>query len=216
MRRLLISCAVAATAFFVQVPRSEATQIIGSIGFGTRSVDLIGGTNLATATSLKINSYAGPNSLQAAAVGDYAGTGPGPVWAGITLGSSFAVPNLNLASLVGFTISNASYGTFTSVATQGAFTTQILGQSASFLDILMVGNFVPTGAFAAAGFTSSQAVVRYSFNQSGNAVSVGVTLSSDAPAPPTDVVPEPATYVAALLGVVPFLFARRRRAVRSV
>jgi len=213
MRRALISCGLAAVVLCLQASRSEASLILGSVAFGTSKVTLIGGTTLASATSLKIDSFAGANGGQAIPQNDYAGTGPGPLWAGIPFGTQFSLPNLVLASLPGFTVSNAAFGTFTAVASQGIFTTQILNQSASFLDIFMIGNFVPTGAFAAAGYTSTETQLRLSFNQSGDAVSAAITLNST-PLPPQDVVPEPGTFLAALLGVAPLWVLRRRRNAR--
>ena len=214
-KRLALAALVVAS--FSAQQSNASQQINGSIGFGASTVTLSSGSNLGNTTTLDINSFLGANSLQASPLGDYAGAGPGPIWqiGGVGGGAKFNIPTITLSNLVGITISSdAGYGAFTSVASSGSFVSAILsGRTANFLDIFLIGNFVPASTFAAgsSGFLPTLTSVRLSFNQSGGSVSAGITLNSPPVPPQTNGVPEPATFIAALFGVVPFVIARRRR-----
>ncbi len=84
----------------------------------------------------------------------------------------------------GFSVSNATYGSFS--ATYG----QIVQQTVSFMDIYLRGMYS-----GLPGFDAADTSLRLSFTQSGNSLSVSGTLNS----PPVNV-PEPGTL--GLLGSV--------------
>jgi hypothetical protein len=179
---------------------AQAGTITGSIVFGTSQVTLNGGSDLSSATSLQIDSFAGANSLQAIGSGDYSV---------ITPGAKFDVPDLVLASLAGFTISNSTYGTFTSVASDGPYISSIINQNANFLDIFLIGTFVPAVGGPLDSFDPSQTSVRLSFNQSGS--SVGVTITLNSPPAPAVLAPEPGTMALAFVGLGVAGLARLRK-----
>lgn len=113
-------------------------------------------------------------------------------------------PDLN--SLSAFTFSNASWGTFVA---DGA-NNQVLHRSSAFLSVYLTGTF--TGAGALSSFEPSRTSLRVSVNQSGLAISEGLTLNS----PPTSV-PEPSTYAfAAIASGLVGLISRSRRKTQLV
>lgn len=123
----------------------------------------------------------------------------------------------------GLTLTGAGFGTFSStgITNLGA---QTSGNSV-FQQYRFIGNYTPGSDFV--GKTSVQGGVITSVPQLsdftisltqtggiGQTISVGGTFITPSQfLPPLAVVPEPGTYVAALLGVVPFVVARRRRLV---
>jgi hypothetical protein len=125
--------------------------------------------------------------------------GPGDGdFSGVALGALFGPNTVDTTNLSSFTLSNATYGSFS--ATNGS----IISQKADFLDVFYVGFFTGIG-----GIPSGPASVRVSINLSGKTYSEAITLH----APPA-VVPEPASAVMAGLGVlsIGLLSVRRKRA----
>lgn len=211
-------CAATVVLLLANVDTHAGVYINGSIAFGSSDVSVVLPTNatLQTATTLGINSFAGANTVQAVPTGDYAGTGVGPLWAGIPFGTAFSISNLNLNALDSFTVTNTTYGTFSSVLSQGGLTshyTRVLANQANSLIVVLAGNFTPTGAFGSI-YNATPSVLRLSFNESGSSIGVGITLTSTPPIelPPQNVsAPEPATLFAALLGAIPVVGVIRRR-----
>jgi hypothetical protein len=144
------------------------------------------GANLAASTQI--------NSLFAITsgfgVGDYSP---------IVLGSTYNTSTLDLTNLTTFSLSNATYGSFTT--TSGS----IIQQSANFLDVFLLGTYTPGPGIP--GFIATPASLRISINQSGTSLSEAITLNS----PPANV-PEPGTY--AMIGtssIGGLLMLRRRK-----
>lgn len=156
---------------------SYAVPIVGSlplIEFGATQ----DGTDLSVSTMFT----ASDTQTSDVGVGDYS---PIPVT------TSFGPTSLDLSNLVGFSISNATYGSF--VSTSGL----IFTQNANFLNVFFLGDYTP-GPGLAAGLDVSPTSLRLTLNQSGTSISGALTLNSP-PVPPGGTIPEPSTI--SLLGV---------------
>jgi hypothetical protein len=104
----------------------------------------------------------------------------------VPLLESFGPTTLDTNDLLSFTFSNATYGTFTT--TSGVIITQNTG----FLNVYLLGTF------SAPGFDDSPASVQVTYTSSaGGSVSGGFTLN----APPSPIVPEPASIAMAGIGL---------------
>jgi hypothetical protein len=121
--------------------------------------------------------------------------------------TSFSTATLNLTNLVGFTLSNGTYGTFTSIASDGlGDVSEVLSHTGNFVDVYLIGNYSggPVGA-------STLASLRISINYSGGpTASVAATLAI----PQATIAPEPASLamvVMGLAGVGGLAVSRRRR-----
>ncbi|MDD2735932.1 MAG: PEP-CTERM sorting domain-containing protein [Desulfuromonadaceae bacterium] len=165
-----------------------ATPITGSTSIGAASATLSGGYTLLSATEITPNSpFISPG------FGDYSVIAPF---------TFFSSTGLNLANILDYTWTSP-VGTWTT----SAYT--IITQTATNLDLFLLGNFAPTGVLA--GFDPSGASEHISLNQTGNAVSWGATLNSPALSPPAPV-PEPGTMMllgSGLFGLV--VYSKRRK-----
>jgi hypothetical protein len=124
-------------------------------------------------------------------------------YAPIPIATNFGPNTVDVNNLTAFTLSNATFGTFTT--TSGV----ILLHNTSFLNVFLVGVYSP-GPGLAAGLTPGPTSARISINQSGASLSEAITLSS----PPEDlmVTPEPTSVVLAGIGLSclgAFTFRRR-------
>jgi len=214
-RRSLYACLALTVAGLAWQPGAQAVPINGTIGLNTTSVVLSPSNNLNTATSVQfLNAFVSPatnKALATSVTGDYTpiiGAPAPPITAANTF--TFSGP-LVLSSLVGFTATNGNGLTFTSVATSGGFTSQVLDQGNNVLDVFLVGFVTGAGGSFDASNLSS---VLFSLNQSGGAggsVSGAITLSS--PPSGTQALPEPSS-VLALTSAFPFLALGGLRAWR--
>jgi hypothetical protein len=169
---------------------ASASPITGSLSLSAFNVQLVpSGSNLATATSITATSaMVMANGLQN--------------YSTIVAGTPYSITALNLSNFAGFTLGNASYGTF--VAASG----NIVQQEPDFLDIFLLGTYTPgTLNGGIGGFDPSAASLRLSYNQTAGSLSVAITLAS----PPN--LPEPASIFLLGGGLMGIAFiARRKRA----
>lgn len=156
---------------------ASATPINGSVSILALSATLSGGSNLMTATQIT------PNF-------EFFGTGFGD-FSAIASFTPITGSLLTLSNLNAFSWTNSTIGTWTTTSST------ILTQTASNLDIYLLGNFTPSLSGVLAGFDPNSSSELISLNQSGLSVSWSATLSS----PPTSIaaVAEPGTI--ALFGV---------------
>jgi hypothetical protein len=115
---------------------------------------------------------------------------PPPGFSLIPTLTSFGPNTIHTTNLVGFTLTNAIYGSF--VSTGGV----VVQQTPNFLDLFYTGTFTPGPGLP--GLDPTSASLRISINQSGASLSEAITLNSPSLAPPS-AVPEPASL--SLLGV---------------
>jgi hypothetical protein len=121
-------------------------------------------------------------------------------YAPIPLGTAYATTTLDLTNFTTFSLSDATYGTFTT--TSGV----IVQQTANFLDVFILGTYTPGPGLP--GFIATPASLRISVNQSGASLSEAITLVS----PPLTLVPEPSTYaMLATSGIGGLMMLRRRK-----
>jgi len=181
MRRSFVATlAMAGAAILSQATSVQAGGIIGSLPLAGFTVTE-NGTDLANSTTITASFAAttGPGA------GDYS---PVPVL------TSFGGPIvLNLKNLTLSTLNNASFGSFT------ASSVTIVSQSASFLDVYVVGTYTP-GSGLAAGLSPTPSSLNISVNQNGASISEGFTLSS--PVVSGKAVPEPPGVIMGLASVV--------------
>lgn len=109
-------------------------------------------------------------------------------FAGISKFTSFGATELDTANLTSFSFTNTAYGTFTT--TSGV----IVNRTAGFLNVYLLGTFSPTGSDPLAGPASVQ--VTYTSAPDGT-ISGGFVLN----APPTGIIPEPASIAMAGIGL---------------
>jgi hypothetical protein len=111
--------------------------------------------------------------------------------------TNYGATSLNLLSIGaggGFTISNATYGSF--VATGGT----ILTQTTSFLNVVLDGVYIPGPGIS--GVTSAPAAVNLSLTQAGSSNSGSFSLAT---------IPEPGTMALLGSGILVLTRALRRR-----
>jgi hypothetical protein len=117
-------------------------------------------------------------------------SGPGAGdYSPIPLSTSYGPATLNLNNFTTFSLSNATFGSF--ATTSGLIVTQ----TASFLDVFLLGTYTPGAGLPGKDPTPSS--LRISVNQSGTSLSEAISLNS--PALPSPGVPEPGTLI--MLGV---------------
>jgi len=159
------------------VPAQAASQVAGSLPLSAAGVTT---TNADLSTvGVVVNSTDSLVLSPALAKGYFAGI------ANLT---SFGATSLDTANLTSFSFSNATYGTFTT--TSGV----IVNATAGFLNVYLLGTFSPTGADPLPGPASVQ--VTYTAAPDGT-ISGGFVLN----APPTPLVPEPASIAMAGIGL---------------
>jgi PEP-CTERM motif-containing protein len=163
----------------------QASAISGSLPFVLFSATE-NGPNLASSTM----------EFAVLAVTSGSGTGDFSVIPLVTTFGPISLDDLTVSTGGGFSISNATYGSFT--ASGGT----IIHQSSSFLDVSLTGTYVPGPGLLGASPTPAE--VDMSFNQTGASLSGSFTLAA---------VPEPAAM--ALLGSGILVCARmlRRRGI---
>lgn len=170
---------------------AQAVGIVGSLALAGINVTQ-NGANLGASTSV---------SAQFSVV-----TSPGSgSYAPIPLFANFGSATVNLASPAtgfGFSLSNASYGSFTPISGT------IVSQTSEFLDVFIIGTFTPGPGLAPAD-EATPTTLRISVNQSGSSLSEAITLNSPY-VPPTPGVPDSApTLGLAVLGLSAIAAARR-------
>lgn len=197
MHRTLFGFATLAALLMGQ--SAQASAILGSAAIG----GAVTGTNqtattqdIKTATTVNFAGFSfqsGTNNF--IGFGLFAPTGSASVLSPIVVGANT------------FTFGNASFGTFTATALVFDDNTTALARNVYF-----TGSFAP-GSFYNPPFTTNTATLQIGFTQQGGpGTAISASLSLNTPGvPPPNAVPEPATFLAALLGVVPFVIARRRR-----
>lgn len=175
----------------------------GTLGFVGSTV--VSGGSLATQTSFVFSDITPttPALTVLTVSGDFATGSPA-----VPVLTSFSTATLNTLSLVGFTIGNGTYGTFTSIASDGlGNVSEVISQSTNFLDVYFIGTYIGGPAGASAIPASFRISINYS---GGDTATVAATLSI----PPVTVVPEPASIAMLGMGVVGIggLAFRRRSA----
>lgn len=201
MNRILASCVMVALALSMSTPSVQASQIVGTSALGAGGITA-NNANIQLATSISIAGL----QIQGASGNFTSGPPTFTVLFGpFVLSLSPAAPSSNT-----FTFGGAGYGTFTATS----FTLDDTS-TGSARNVYFKGSFAP----GFGGFTTNNNVtLQFSFTQQGgpgSAISGSASLVAPAPAPPQGAVPEPGTFVLALLGIMPFAFARYRTS-RSV
>jgi hypothetical protein len=190
-RSFVAALTMAVAAILSQATSVQAGGIIGTMPLAGFTVTE-NGTDLSNSTTITASSVAttGPGA------GDYSGV---PVL------TSFSGPIvLDLKKLTLSTMSNATYGSFS------ASTVTIVSQSASFLDVYVVGTYTP-GSGLAAGLSPTPSSLNIAITQAGASISEALTLSS--PVLSIGAVPEPPSVIMGLASVVGcgLFFGLRRR-----
>jgi len=192
-RSFVATLAMAVAAILSQATSVQAGGIIGSLPLAGFTVTE-NGTNLSNSTTITA-SFA-------------ATTGPGAGdYSAVPVLTNFSGPVvLDLKSLTLSTMSNATYGSFT------ASTVTIVSQSASFLDVYVVGSYSP-GPGLGSGLSTTPSSLNIAFTQSGASISEALTLSSPVSPISVGAVPEPPSVIMGLAGVVGcgLFFGLRRR-----
>jgi len=182
--------------------RANAADLNGSFAFSGLNMTK-NGTNLLDSTIFTFSNFLTTSNGNA----DYVGIVTGTLWTGPNPAPTTGSLNItNPTTMGGFSITNASFGTF--VASNTA-QNQIVNQSANFLDIYLRGMFTPSGTLAS--FNPTDTSLRISINLSGDSLSSAFTLNT-----PAVNVPEPSTYVLGIVATtVVGLIARQRRKAKS-
>jgi len=194
-RSFVATLAMAVAAILSQATSVQAGGIIGSLPLAAFTVTE-DGTNLGNSTTITASSVAtsGPGA------GDYS-----PIGALTSFGGPIV---LDLKNLTLSTMSNATYGSFT------ASSVTIVSQSASFLDVYVVGTYTP-GSGLAAGLSPTPSSLNIVFTQAGASISGALTMSS--PVLAIAAVPEPSSVIMGLASILGFglFFGLRRRSGRG-
>jgi len=192
-RSFVAALAMAVAAILSQATSVQAGGIIGTLPLAGFTVTE-DGTNLGNSTTITA-SFA-------------ATTGPGAGdYSAVPVLTNFSGPVvLDLKNLTLSTMSNATYGSFT------ASTVTIVSQSASFLDVYVVGTYTP-GSGLTAGLTPTPSSLNIAITQAGASISEALTLSSPVSPVSIGAVPEPPSVIMGLASVVGcgLFFGLRRR-----
>lgn len=181
---------MALAVFLAGTVSAGAAEMVGDLALSGLGMTQ-NGANLSVSTVIHAASLIVTNTGS----GDYAAIPSNALF------SNGAGVDMDLNNLSAFTFSNANWGTFVA---DGA-NNQVVQRSSAFLSVYLTGTF--TGAGALSSFVPSRTSLRVSVNQSGLAISEGLTLNS----PPASV-PEPSTYVfAAIASGFVGLISRNRR-----
>ncbi|MDD2853572.1 MAG: PEP-CTERM sorting domain-containing protein [Desulfuromonadaceae bacterium] len=167
-----------------------AMPINGSTTVSAVSADLFGGTNLGTATAITPT-----GGVIHSGLGDYAA---------ISNYTPTTNETLDLSNILDYTWTSENVGTWTT----SAYT--IVTQTASFLDLFLIGTFTPDVDGVLAAFDPSGASEHLSLTQSGNSVSWSATLNSPALSTPAPV-PEPGTIMLLSSGLFALIVYGKRR-----
>ena len=189
-----VSLLFAVTVLMAMTGVVQAGEITGSMPLAGLGVTLGNGTDLSD-TTLITDAF---NEVSGIGNGDYSIV---PPYATFFTGASL---DLNaIASGGGFTVSNATWGTFAP-----DFGLIVGLRSANFLDVYLRGLYTPGPGFGGS-VTGDVSSFELDFTFNGGSVSGGGTLNSPAVTPPG--VPEPGTLllIGAGLGLLGY---RRRRA----
>jgi hypothetical protein len=165
----------------------HASAIVGSMSFVGVGVTQ-NGANLSVSTVLSDTS-----NLTTGGLGDYSG---------IPLFTNYGPFTLDLTTLAtggGFSLTNATYGTF------AAATGSLVSRTANFLNVDLIGTYTP-GPGMPVGVTAGPTELSISFTQRGNSISVSETIVS----PPTSV-PEPGTLALFGSGIIGVAAILRRK-----
>lgn len=178
--------------------RANSADLNGSFAFSGLNTAK-NGTNLLDTTLFTFSNFL----TTSGGTGDYVGVVTGTLWNGPNAAPTTGALNItNGTTMGGFSITNASFGTF--VASNTA-QNQVVNQSANFLDVYLRGMFTPAGTLSS--FNATDTSLRISINLSGDSLSSAFTLNT-----PAVNVPEPSTYVLGIVATtVVGLIARNRR-----
>lgn len=170
----------------VQAGMLNGSQSVGTLG----SVTFTPGTDIQFATSFSINGLSTGGSL----TGDYL-TLSAPVGTALSVGAL----NFTPTSLGSFVLNGLGWGTFNGAS----LVADDFNGSTRTRSFFLSGAFSPAAWAGSLNDANQPASLTIAFTQStnGGAVSVSGTLNTPPAAPPGRGVPEPTTYVAALMGV---------------
>jgi hypothetical protein len=190
-RSFVATLAMAVAAILSQATSVHAGGIIGSLSLAGFTVTE-NGTDLSNSTTITASFAATTDQGK----GDYS-----PIGVLTNFGGPIV---LDLKNSTLSTLSNATFGSFT------ASSVTIVSQSASFLDVYVVGTYTP-GSGLAAGLSPTPSSLNIAITQGGASISEALTLSS--PVVSGAAIPEPPSVIMGLASVVGcgLFFGLRRR-----